>query len=348
MKKRTIAALCALVTFVVGVAVARMKLAEWRAHPTPAFHETGGYRFSGPYVHGNLTMFLIHAPDEANAKVYLSLAEALERKLVTVHETGEVNELTIENVSATEEVLVHAGDIVKGGRQDRVLAVDLILPAKSEKISIASFCVEQQRWQQRGAESADHFSMTDSMVATKDLKVATRQASQGRVWEKVSEAQEKLSAGVASDVRSDLSTSSLQLTLEDGELQKSAAEYTSQLAPVIENAGDAVGVVFVINNVVSGGDSYATNAMFRRFSGRLLKSAAIEAVGERLGTKGAVEVSAVAISSFLKDVASGSDSIDDVTVRTRMIKREGKSGLFFETRDMAHGAAWVHRSFLGR
>jgi len=70
------------------------------------------------------------------------LQEAMERKAVIVHETSEVNELSIENVSQSEEVLVQAGDIVKGGRQDRVLAVDLIMPAGSGKMPIAAFCVE--------------------------------------------------------------------------------------------------------------------------------------------------------------------------------------------------------------
>jgi len=31
-----------------------------------------------------------------------------------------------------------------------------------------------------------------------------------------------------------------------------------------------------------------------------------------------------------------------------MVKREGKTGLFFETRDMDHGGAWVHRNYLSK
>ncbi len=53
---------------------------------------------------------------------------AMARKVVIVHETQEVNELAVENVSRTEEVFIQAGDIVKGGQQDRVLAVDLDRP----------------------------------------------------------------------------------------------------------------------------------------------------------------------------------------------------------------------------
>jgi len=74
----------------------------------------------------------------------------MERKAVIVHETSEVNELSIENVSQTEEVLVQAGDIVKGGDQDRVLAVDLIMPARSGKVPIAAFA-----WSKVAGSSVD-------------------------------------------------------------------------------------------------------------------------------------------------------------------------------------------------
>ena len=67
-------------------------------------------------------------------------------KILIVKETGTVNQLTVENSSATETVFIQAGDIVKGGKQDRVLTVDMILPPKSGAIPISSFCVEQNRW----------------------------------------------------------------------------------------------------------------------------------------------------------------------------------------------------------
>ena len=97
----------------------------------------------------------------------------MDRRIAVVHETGSVNELTIENVTLNEDVFVQAGDIVKGGKQDRVLSVDLILAASSDSVPISAFCVEQSRWQARGSESADHFTITE-MVATYSLKQAIK------------------------------------------------------------------------------------------------------------------------------------------------------------------------------
>jgi hypothetical protein len=351
MNRKTIGVVFAVLTFVVGVGLARIKLTEWRSSPTPAIpqHRLDHHVLSGPYVHENLTMYLIHSQDLPNARLYTPLPAALERKLVTVYETGDVNELAIQNGSRAEEILVQAGDIVKGGQQDRVLAVDLIVPARSERIPIDAFCVEQSRWQQRGDESAANFSSADSMVATKELKLATKHSSsQGMVWDEVTAAQEKLSGGLASSVRSTASESSLQLSLEHEDVQKSTAAYVKQLSPAFAGKADVVGVVFVINNQISSADEYASARMFSQFSLRLLRTAAIEAVAESRTAKGNSEVTQASVGSFLADAEQGGESVNDVTNRTRLVKREGKNGLFFETRDMAHNGIWVHRSYLNK
>jgi hypothetical protein len=62
--------------------------------------------------------------------------------------------LTVENLS-DQEVFVQAGEIVKDGRQDRVLSSGLVLPPKSSPVAIGSLCVENGRWRKRGAEETE-------------------------------------------------------------------------------------------------------------------------------------------------------------------------------------------------
>src|SRR5262249_41621128 len=76
----------------------------------------GDYRISEPKTYKNLTIFLIQGKDTLPASVPLTLEEALKQKMVIVHETGNVNELAIENVSKDADVFVQSGDIVKGGK----------------------------------------------------------------------------------------------------------------------------------------------------------------------------------------------------------------------------------------
>lgn len=125
---------------------------------------SGGHTLSGPFTHENFTLFLIHGPDRLAGVHYLTLQEAMDQKAVVVHETGNVNELAVENVGSSG-VFIQSGDIVKGGRQDRTISLDFICPPKSGRMPIESFCVEHGRWQQRGAEAPGEFQ-SHGFIAT--------------------------------------------------------------------------------------------------------------------------------------------------------------------------------------
>jgi len=94
----------------------------------------------------NLENFSVTGP-------FAPLDEAQDQKCVTVHETGNVGQLEIENLSETLDLYVQAGDVVKGGRQNRTIGVDFVLPAKSGRVPVPSFCVESGRRRSRASET---------------------------------------------------------------------------------------------------------------------------------------------------------------------------------------------------
>lgn len=356
MKRQTLALLAGSITLAAGVAIARFTISRPRveapaaAAPGPAREwEAGGYRLSGPYTHENLTLFLVHGADTLSGGPYLTLQEAMERRAVVVHETQEVNELAVENLSGTEEVFIQAGDIVKGGQQDRVLAVDLILSARSGRVPIDAFCVEEGRWSARGEESSGRFTTSESMAATRELKMAARASrSQAEVWDEVGQAQAKLSASTNADVRSGVSASSLQLSLENEKVRERAGGYVKALSAVVGGKPDAVGYVFTVNGRLSSADVYSSGALFRKLWLRLLEASAVEAVAELPTYDGAAAGAAHSVEDFLADAARGRETEREVTKRTMVVKREGERAIFFETRDMARGGAWVHRNYLAK
>ena len=127
-----------LISFVVGLALLivaplGMVAGTWGGQTTQRAQGKDEYRLEGPFTRGNLTVFLIHGKDRIKGQTFITLQEALVQRKVIVRETRSVNELTIQNVSR-EEVYVQSGDIVKGGAQDRMMAVDLILPPRSGRI----------------------------------------------------------------------------------------------------------------------------------------------------------------------------------------------------------------------
>jgi hypothetical protein len=63
---------------------------------------------TGPLTHDNLSFFLLRGGDALDGSRFLPLDEALERKCVIVHETGDVGHLEIENLSEASRKLLDA------------------------------------------------------------------------------------------------------------------------------------------------------------------------------------------------------------------------------------------------
>jgi hypothetical protein len=307
--------------------------------------EKDDYRLEGPFTEGNLTVFLVHGKDKLKGQTFLTLEEALIQKKVIVRETREVNQLTIQNVSG-DEVYVQSGDIVKGGAQDRMLVVDLILPPRSGQISISAFCVEHGRWSQRGNESATVFNSSANSVASREVKLAAKlKSSQSEVWREVTVAQDKLSANVGARVNGDASPSSLQLALENKDVQKTTQGYINALSGIVPGKTDVIGYVFAINGKVNSADVYASSALFKKLWPKLLKASAIEAVAElRRGEK--FDAPKPADVRGLLDDSKAEEKQKDVSSRVQVITRESAGNVSFETRDRANADAWVHRNYI--
>jgi ARG/rhodanese/phosphatase superfamily protein len=303
------------------------------------------YRLSGPYTHKNLTIFLIHGKSVVVTKKFITLQEALVQKKIVVYETKTVNELAIENLS-NEDVYVQSGDIVKGGQQDRMMAVDLIVPPKSGRMPIAAFCVEHGRWSKRSSERAEVFSSSSEVASTKDLKLAAKSSrSQGEVWQNVTVAQDKLSQNVMETVNVTASPSSLQLALENKKLNQTADSYIRALSGITSGKSDVIGYVFAINGKINSADVYGSGELFKKLWPKLLKANAIEAIAE-LQKDNFKPASAEQAKAFLTEAESGRASEKDVTGRVKLVTREDDKNIFFETRDDAQQGAWVHRNYI--
>ncbi len=302
-------------------------------------------RISGPYVYENLDIYLVHGRDQTGGRTLVPLAQALAERKVVVSETGNVGKLAIENLS-DQEVYVQAGEIVKGGRQDRVLSSDLVLPPKSGKVDIGSHCVESGRWTNRGAEAADHFASSEAYLAHKELKLANNSGDQGRVWQNVERVQEKLAANLKGEVRGAQSASSLQLTLESDRVRRGVEGYLRALSPLLDSHADAVGYAFAINGTLNSAELYASPALFRGVWPKLIRASAVEAVAERRNGAAHTPPAVDAVRALLADSAAGTTSEKATGQGTRSVTRETSSRVVVETQETTRKEAWIHQSYL--
>jgi len=331
MKKQAFVLTLGVVLFSVIAGVGMVMNAQRRTGrlPKPTQVQAGDYRLSGPYTHSNLTIFLIHGKNTLEGK-FLTLQEAMVQKKVVVYETKSVNELAIQNIS-DEDIYVQSGDIVKGGQQDRMIGVDLIVPRRSGKMPISAFCVEHGRWSGRGNERTTVFSSSSDIVSTREIKLAAKKSnSQGGVWESVSAVQDKLSQNIGARVNSTVSASSLQLSVENRKVQETADSYTKTLSGIVSGSRDVIGYVFAINGKVNSADVYGSSSLFKKLWPKLLKANAIEAIAELQQGK----------------FAPAKPSEKDVSARVGLVTAEDDKNIFFETRDRANKDAWIHRNYI--
>lgn len=269
---------------------------SFSAHAQPAGQDEpeSDFRVSGPHVHDNLALYFIHGKS-APGTTPLTLDEALKLERVRVLETGNVNELQIEN-TGDEPIFIQSGDIVKGGKQDRVITSSFVLKPKSGAVPLAAFCVEHGRWSSRGTESAAVFASSAEAMPSRAAKMYFREAEKSRstegyrgevskqqaaVWSEVEKAQKNLTAGVKSSVSAAQSPSSLQLSMENDNVRKAREAYMASLEKAGVKDDDVIGYAFAVNGKLNSADVYSSNGLFRKMWPKQLKSVATEALGEK-------------------------------------------------------------------
>ena len=389
--------------------------------------QTEPTKISGPHTHENLSIYFLHGTSK-KGPVPLTLGEAMAGGHVIVHETGDVQRLMIENTS-DKEVFVQAGDIVKGGRQDRVLTISLVLPPKSGKLPIGAYCVEQGRWARRGIESTRKFSSSTASLPSREAKMAmfaakpkarravptprvrelgsvqrrrpqvfsdrllftderhrpqTREENERRateirrrleveqrrrmeaeeqrrvdleremrelrarspqseVWENVATIQRSLTARLGTSVASGVSSSSLQLTLENQKLAEAQNKLLAVVEPLAEKDKDVIGYAFAINGRINSVELYPSNGLFKKMWPKLIRASVTEALAKQ-SEENKTAPTIKDVEAFMADANSGKSRSSKLEARLTRVTRESKRALFLATK-RADGT-FVHRSIL--
>ncbi|MDX2201375.1 MAG: DUF6569 family protein [Hyphomicrobiaceae bacterium] len=336
-------------------------------------------RISEPKVHENLAIYLVHGPS-APGPVPLTLQEAIVTGKVVVNETGNVNELTIENTGASE-IFIQAGDIVKGGKQDRVLTVSMVLQPSSGKVPIASYCVEQGRWTGRGKEDVARFNSANEAMPSRSALLAmvapakpaepareavSRESSarraqavesggsdtstrQRKVWTEVARTQDKLRSGLGGEtVAAAQSATSLQLSLENDKLKSAREAYIKALQPAGESGDDIVGYIVAINGEITSANVYPSNGLFRKMWAKQLAASVTEAIGERdrKGPEVKPAPQPHTAEEFLAAAEKGKAEVRATLAGMQQETRDADKSLYNETK-RADGR-WIYRNYLAK
>ncbi|MBI1913657.1 MAG: hypothetical protein HYS12_02710 [Planctomycetes bacterium] len=274
-------------------------------------------RVSGPYAHENLTVFLLHGQDQDD-RDYLTLDQGLDKKLVAISEKkqAQVGELQIENKSDRYRFL-QEGDRLQGGQQDRIIVTSLVVPPRSGKLPVPSFCIEASRWH----GGIQFLNTSNTILAGKEVRAAAKttpnRGGQQAVWERV--AQQKAIAKMR--LGSANTSSSLNEALDSPQVKKVCDACAKALNGLVDKHKDAIGVAVAVNGNIEEVDIYPNHRLLVQLYPRLVQSYAVQAALEKKGKKKPAELVAADVEKFMsagKEKAKRFEGIDtDNRLRVR-------------------------------
>jgi hypothetical protein len=277
----------------------------------PPARPEGDWRLLDPVTYENISVFPVVASYTQDTSTFLTLEEGLAAGEVIVAEQGSeglartrdgrpvyiplpnpsasVNQLVLINRSK-RPLLLLAGELVSGGKQDRVIGKDRIVPAGAPPLPLDVFCVEHGRW-----TGASQFAAAQTIVHPSVRERAAVDQKQTEVWDAVRSGTTMKAAPSAPapamtmrDIQGAIATNGRTEAYEkiyqspavgvsiDGfvnEVQRRFSQATSGL-----KGERVVGVVVAYGGEVAWSDIFASGDLFDQYWHKLLRSYAVEAL----------------------------------------------------------------------
>jgi len=254
----------------------------------------------------------------------LVLDEAMPAKLVTITEfnEGDVNNLTLKN-SSDKPVFLLAGEVIIGGKQDRIIGRNTIIPAKTKQ-QVPVYCVEHGRWEGTTKE----FS-TAKALAHNRLRAHASFDDQSAVWAEVHSKNAMHKTQNATDTYRKVATE---------QAAGSNKDWQSRIDTAIGKlpAGDRdrmIGYAVAVNGKIASVDVFGSPKLFKKLEKKLVASYVTEAVD----IKAAKDIKAptaadVKVFVFDADKAAAQASYDTDEAATVVNKgvRSSKAGVSYK------------------
>jgi hypothetical protein len=272
----------------------------------------GGWRLLDPASYENISIFPVVSGSSQDTAAFLTLDEGLSNGEVIVSEQGaaglartregrravvppqyntgaSVNQLVLTNRSK-RPLLLLAGELVSGGKQDRIIAKDRIVAPGADPLPLDVFCVEHGRW-----SNGLQFLASKTIVHPSVREKAAVDQAQTRVWAAVTGGTTAAAAptapppGLAGNdlsevLRREAPTQSYDKIYRSKLVGGSVDEFVEQVQRRFAKATSGlkgehlVGVVVAYGGEVAWSDIFASNDLFTHYWPKLLRSYAVEAL----------------------------------------------------------------------
>jgi hypothetical protein len=280
---------------------------------TPAMPQPNGWRVLEPVTYENLSVFPVVTAKGADTSGFVTLDEALASGDAVVSERGgdiirrtrdgrpmpiqeggaSVNQLVLIN-RGSKPLMLLAGELISGGKQDRVIAKDRIVAPGAEPLPLDVFCVEHGRW-----SSGAQFASAKIMVHPSVREKAAVDQKQSEVWAAVQSGTTARSVGgvgapaaapqismdsIATAVATEAPTQSYKGIYQSRRVGASVENFAEELQRRFKRATEGlkgehvVGVIVAYGGEVAWADIFASPKLFEGYWPKLVRSYVVEAL----------------------------------------------------------------------
>jgi hypothetical protein len=213
---------------------------------------------------GNLELYPVHFVyggepnqfDESTRQMLrniTNLKKGMAHRKIKISERGnlmyrDINSVVVEN-NSDQHLLLLGGELLSGGRQDRIIARDTILPPRSGKTAIKVYCIEDSRWSKE--KKFKHAGYADASLK----KILDSASSQKKVWNEIRKRFRKR--------RLYPKTNSYLALLGEKIMVDTSGIYFDKLLPEFRRSDSSmIGFVAVTGNQILGADVFISPELF--------------------------------------------------------------------------------------
>jgi hypothetical protein len=314
------------------------------------------WRLIEPVRYENLSVFPIVSRQSADTAAFATLDEGLSAGEVVVSEGGadvlmrsrdgrpvpippqrgaSVNQLVLIN-RGSKPLLLLAGELVSGGKQDRIISKDRIVPPGAAPLPLDVFCVEAGRWtggvQFTAGKLMVHPSVREQAAVTKEQDkvwaavrngtapaaapppppVASASGGPSGMPSQTSQSVMVTAGALSAAIASEAPTQSYEKLYKSPQVAVPADTFSDEVQRRFDRGtaklkGEAVvGVVVAYGGEVAWSDIFASPSLFQRYWPKLLRSYVEEAL---VRPKGSEQPSVDDAREFLKPLV-GHETIE--------------------------------------
>lgn len=223
-----------------------------------------------PSYHGGLILFPLQLRGHGDRADYASLDEAFRGGYLRVSDTGSVERVTMQNTSRSRWVAALAGEVILGGKQNRMLREDVLLPPDDRPYTVPTYCVEKDRWTGH-AKSAFRAGSSVGNYALRQKAMAG--APQAEVWGQVDEEQRRFRVAAP--------TKDFDAVMQSPAVARELSAYRKAFLPIWRPR--IVGFVVARGGRIVAADAFGSARLFASLRHKLLDSYAFDCIGRHHG-----------------------------------------------------------------